>query len=195
MKRWVSFADETLITTLAGLDARPLTDITQGTGAYQRIGNQIHAKGIYLRGVMHNNAAITNLMRVLVVGFAGDIDITLAAGEFFQDANLAGGTSLLTGGAAGLNSMYYPINKAKFDVIYDRVFKMSPANVDSSDTLNFRKFIKLNRKILFEANVAGQYDQNYRYAILAWTAEAPDDVGVGTTVEFSCHSQFYYTDC
>lgn len=194
MKRFITFYDESVITTLAGYDPRPLLDLSQGTGAYERIGNEVQAKGMFLRGIVHNNAAITNIFRMVIVGCAGDVDNNLANAELFMDANNAGGTSILTGSAAGLNSMYYPINKAKFDVLYDKVFKLSPSGVDSNDTQLFRKFIKLNRKIRFEGTTTGQYNMNYRYHALVWNAESPDDVTVGTTVEFSCHCTTYYTD-
>lgn len=195
MKRWIAFYDENAVSTLTGLDPRPLTDIDQGTGAYQRIGNEIQAKAIYFRGIMHNNAAITNCVRMAILGTNGDADITIATGEFFKDSNLAGGATGTFGGAAGLNSMYYPINTAKFDVYYDRVFKLSAVSVDSNDTMQFRKFIRLNRKIKYEATTSGLNNQNYRYLMVVWTAEGGDDVGVGTVVEFSAQTHFYYTDC
>lgn len=194
MKRWIAFYDESAISTLTGFNTVPLASIDQGTGAYQRVGNQITAKGIYIKGMMHNNAAFTNCLRMCILGHPGDVDMTIAAGEFYKDANNAGGTSILTGGAAGLNAMYYPINNAKFQVLYDRVFTFSPQNTDRNDTLRFRKFVKLNRKIMFEANTSGVNNQNYNYFLLIVSAEGGDDVGLGSTVEFSAQASFFYTD-
>lgn len=193
LKRVLQLVDESSISTLAALDPRYLFDINQGTAVNNRTGNQIIAKGVSIKGIVHNNGANTNFMRMVLLGHTSLEDVSIT-GQFFGDANLAGAATTLTGGAAGLNSMYYPINKLKFQVLMDKVIKCGPAGVDSTDTQTFRHFVKLNRKIKFAANQSGSDGQSYRYTLVFWTAEGPDDTALGQTLEVSAHVQAFFTD-
>nr|QXP07597.1 MAG: putative capsid protein [Arizlama virus] len=194
MKRQVTTIDELAVNPLtSSLNVAEISNIAQGSGMPNRNGNNVLAKGIHVKGVLHNNSATRAVWaRLLVVGVAGDCDLSTTT-EFwdYQASGIPGDFTTIT----GLNMMYTKINKARINVKYDKMIKMgTTAALDGTNTKFFNKFIRLNHKITYDGNTYGFANQNYRYAVILLVAEAGDDT-VGTDpVEYNMFSTLYFTD-
>nr|QTE03355.1 MAG: capsid protein [Emberiza rustica CRESS-DNA-virus sp.] len=192
LKRNVLNSDEVSISTLTQGAMYPLTSLTQGTGSYQRIGNQVTIKGFHIKGLLNNNATTTNYMRMLLVWTNIDTLTTFSTAALFDDVNLAGGTGG-TGTIFGANILYYPINKMTFKVAYDRVFKLGGSG-DPASSRMFSKFIKMNTRLKYVANNAGDAYQDKQLSLVLLAAQSDDDVAAGQVIETSFMARTYYTD-
>lgn len=169
--------------------------ISQGTALNQRVGNEIRFLSIYAKVMMHNNSTITQTVRMLVLGMANDTDTTPATMELFQDANAAGGTSTLLTSGSNFGNMIFRINKKKFHVYYDHVFKLGSTNsVDGKDVVLVRKLIKIRSKIRYDGNTTGVGNQSKRYMILYLTSDPALDAS-GGAIEITGNHYYYFTDC
>lgn len=172
------------------LYATDLSAISQGTALNQRIGNQIHIKGVHCKGFLHNNNTKVLYIRHLIIGTANPNDIT-ASTELLQIGG--GATSTLTT-ANGLNMLYLPINKVKFQVYHDKIMKLGgSASIDGVQDRFFNKFIKLNKKITYEANTVSADNQSYRFHNIFLVSEGDDDA-VPSIVEVSYAIRVWFQD-
>lgn len=169
-----------------------LSQVAQGNTLYGRIGNEVIAKGIHLRGVIHSNIVRSTYVRTFLVGTTDSIDATYATGEWFDTSVTGIGDTALA--VTGLNQIYCRLNKNKFKVLFDKTYRLGANQVtDGSNTRTFNIFRKLNKRLKFEGNTYGPGNQNYRYLWVTVVAEGGDD-SVGGTVEFSAQTMFYFSD-
>jgi hypothetical protein len=193
MKRHYQLQNEVNVSTLSqGTNWYDLSAVDTGTGPNDRIGLQIRAKGLHVAGALHNNGSTTNYVRMIVIQQHSQ-DALSSASDVFQQGTATGDFSDIT----GMKTMFYPLQKVDFKVLYHRIFKLNPAGTagQNDESRMFRKFIKLDRTIRFE-NVTTEGDnvQRPRYWLGCWAAEAPDDPGLGENIELSFLSRFYFTD-
>lgn len=198
LKRVLNQYDEVSSSTLTGGSSMDLTNITQGTALSQRSGTQVYIKGLHIKGVLNNNAAGTNFLRMVIGWVPGQADTTYATSHWFGDNNYAGGTNTVSG-IGGLNIIYQPLNKLQIRPVYDKVFRLGPTTDVTGSTL-FSKFFKLNKRIKFNANNAGPgYPlspyQDWSLVAAVFCAESGDDVGVGQIIETSFIARVFFTDC
>lgn len=171
---------------------RNMTTISQGVDKINRIGNKIHIIGLHVKGMLRNNGSGTNYLRFValipknVIDTVDTLDSTL-----LEDPN--GSDVPVTTGATGLNAMYYPINKESHVVLMDKVFKVSAANVDGSDSRQFNMFKKLNRNAIFTSTSATSLRSNQVLCAI-FAAEGPDDTSTGVFIEFHASARLYFTD-
>jgi len=192
LKRFASYNDEISHSTLTEGSALPLINISQGTGVYQRAGNQLTVKGFHIKGLFNNNAATPNYVRMLLLWSTIDSSTTFNTMPLFSDANLAGGTGTVSG-VTGANMLYYPVNRLTYTPIYDKIYKLGGSG-DPSCTRMFSKFIKMNKTIKYIANNAGDSYQDWQLTLVMCVAEAGDDVGLGQTIEVSHVARVFFTD-
>jgi len=192
LKRNAVYYDEISQSTLTMGSASPMIAVTQGTGVYQRTGNQIVAKGFHLKGLLNNNASTPNYVRMLLAWSNTDTVTTFSTAQLFADANNAGGTAN-TGTVNGANVLYYPINKTAFTPVWDKVIKLG-GYTDPSCTRMFNKFIKMKKTIKFIANNSGDGLQDKQLTLFILAAQADDDTGVGQTIEVSHVARLFFTD-
>lgn len=183
---------ETTVSTLLqgdGTNWFSLVVPTQGTTNFARVGNQIRLQSLDIRGSLHNNATISNMVRMLIFYFRDNVTVSSASDIF-----LAGASATDFASITGIDSMHYPLNNAKMTVLTDSVISLGPAGTYEA-VKTFRKRINLKNKLIkFEGNTAGVDNQDPQLYALFFAAEAGNDTGVGTTVELSHYSRVSYTD-
>lgn len=193
MKRKYTAGTELTVSTLSqGTNWYDLSSIDLGTGRDNRIGHEIVAKGIHLTGALHNNGSTTNYVRMVVIQQHTQDALSSASDVFEKNVSNDDFS-----GTTGMQTMYYPLQKVDFKVLYHRIFKLNPAGTAgiADESRMFKKFIKLNRKVRFEQQTAeGDNLQRPRYWFALWAAESPDDTGLGETIELSYLARFYFTD-
>lgn len=165
--------------------------IPQGTAVNERIGNEIKLSGFHLRGAFNNNYEGVNYIRMMLFYYKDQADVTTSS-EFFDSS---GGAANSTTSLAGLNSIYYPVNKTKVQVMYNKVFKLAAASSDgTSSTKFFNTFVKLHgRKIKFEGPSTGADNVSPRLHLAFWMSDAQDDFP-SSQVELSAVGSVWYKD-
>lgn len=183
--------DEGVLNTLsASMSWTECSTANWGNGPSGRNGNEVIAKGINVIGVARNNSLSTTWLRMLVLGYDAGIDVTDP--EVFSPLSSGQPATPLT--VTGLNLIYTPIAKPRFTVHADQRFCLGASTTtDGKDTAFFKRYVKLNKKITFDANTSGQNNQNYRYAIVFFCATADDD-SIGTTMDLSYQGEWTYVD-
>lgn len=173
-----------------------LSDIADGSNSGNRVGSEITLHKMNFRGILHNNSSGTHVVRV-VLGYVED-EVTPSSVYSLFEGSLGPEAPVDFGNAAtiGLNSIYQPLNKSKFTMLYDQVFTIGAStSIDAGEVrvINITKNLK-NAKIKFEGVTKGAGNQNRMLYLGAWTAEGGDDTGLGTTVELSGCAQLHYSD-
>jgi len=160
------------------------------TATVRRIGNKIKIIGIHVKGFINNNSAKTNYVRVMLVGTREPADVTTST-ELL--ATTGGGTANISV-AAGLNALYHPINKVKFRLLHDRVYKLGPStSVDGSECKMINFMVKPKRNVWYEDGTQGADNQSYRYHLILIPSEAGDDT-LPSTIEISYCIRTFYVD-
>lgn len=170
-------------------------NISQGSTNFQRVGNEIKATAHHIKGIMHNNAANNQYVRMLVLGCPVGVD-TATTDYIFKPNQTGLSESLST--VYGLNAMYTSINTDIFKVYHDRVFKLGPVT-DPTGTCMFSKFIKLGgKRIKFAGNSNGIMSsgtgQDWQLLTIFITSEANDDTTTGAIVELSYIARSWFSD-
>jgi len=192
LKRNVTYYDEISQSTLTQGSYSPQLNITQGTAAYQRSGNQLTVKGFHIKGVLNNNATTPNFVRMILAWSTMDSPTSFTTANLFQDVNLAGGIGG-TGAVTGANILYYPVNRMAFTPVWDRTIKLG-GSAEPSCTTMFNKFIKMNKTIKYVANNGGDLYQDKQLTLFILVAESGDDTGLGQTIEVSHVARAWFTD-
>lgn len=183
--------DEASLSTLSQTpSAFSFCSIAQGTQDYERVGNKIKAIGLRLSGILYNNTTTTNYVRMLVLSQQNpETDMTSTSTNILDTNAITSISSI-----PGLNTIYSPVNKLTYQVLYDKVIKLgSSSSVDGGQTYHFKKFIKLNKEVIYVGSSGVDCTRN-NIRLLVWAAEAPDDVSVGVAVELSGYCSMYYID-
>lgn len=154
-----------------------------------RIGNEIRLQKLEMRGSLHNNGTITNLVRMVIFYFKDNVTVSSASDIFLGPA-----VATDFAGVTGIDTMHYPLNGAKMQVLHDSVINLAKGG-EFESTKVFRKTINLkNRLMKFEGNSVGVDNQDPNLYALFFAAEAGNDTGAGTTVELSHFTRVWYTD-
>jgi hypothetical protein len=166
--------------------------VQQGTAAFNRIGIEIAAVRLHVRGVLSNNSTSESLVRMVVLFSQKNVDPSLQLFETTPAGTVANLSTL-----NGLDAMYYPINSDDFTVAYDRVFKLagSATGNAANNVQLFEKSFSLGKKrIKFDANLTGQTQQTWQYYVVYIAADANDDTSTGTVAELSSLTRFVFED-
>ena len=196
-KRLLTQQDEVSLSTVTQVNNwTNISDVAPNTGPSARIGAEILLHSVRCRGILHNNASGTNLVR-MVVGYIKDQTAPTNISDLFLSstgsaANVAAGDAAV----AGLNAMYQPLHSNKITLLYDRVVKVgATGSVDGAQVVPYDFRINLrNKKIKFEGNTTGAGNTEHQLYIGAWATEGADDTGLGTAVEWSGVQDLLYTD-
>lgn len=119
-----------------------LTNITQGVGQLQRVGNEVILKSI--QGKMHFIVGdTTNLVRVTIVKWHEDSGV---CGIPTYQSILQSTVSLPT----DILSAYHVENSPSYDILFDRTFVLNTAAANTSKVIKFYVPLKgRNQKISF----------------------------------------------
>lgn len=193
-KEYLFQHDEVAVSTIAqGADWTHCTDLASGTA---RNSKEVLLQSLRCRGVLHNNANGTNLVRMVVFYAEDEVVPSNIAEYFMSSSSLLSTVAFGNAAVAGLNAMYQPLNPSKVTVLKDRVFKLAAVgSTDGAQVVPYDFTIKLrNAKIKYEGNTQGPGNQNRMLYIGLWAAEGADDTGVGTVVEWSGVAHLKYLD-
>jgi hypothetical protein len=191
--KWWS-QDEASISTLSqGNNFQDVITIAEGTGAEERVGKAINLTGIHLKGVLKNNGASCNYVRMVLFRYMLPA-LTVDSTEGFFENSIGSRTDFTS--IPGLNTIYTPFNSNNVKVIWTKVFKLaSNSSVEGNDTAMFNMFKKLpNLKIEYEGPNTGNANVQPRLWLGVWAAESPDDTSTGQNVEISYVGRTFYTD-
>lgn len=193
-RKWVAnLTTETTVSTLLQGDGSNWFAVAapaQGTSAGQRIGNEIRLQKLVIRASLHNNATISNLVRMVVFYLDDNVAVTSGTDIFAG----AAGNPLDFATVTGINTIHYPFNPVKITVLHDQVFNLAKGG-EYESTRVIKKSINLrNKKVVFENTTSGVDNQKPNLYIAYWAAEAAEDISTGTTVELSHYSQTFFTD-
>lgn len=175
-----------------------LSAIPQGAGFGQRTGREVRLQKLHVKGLIHNNATGTHIVR-MVIGYFKDISVTPSTTtEIFEptDNNTGPLTGTGIGGGNGIQAIVASLNKAKFTTVVDRLIKLGAnSSIDANNvrTFEFTKPLR-DAKIQFEDTTSGTGNQDKNLYIGFWTAEGGNDTAGGTTVEVSYTTALHYTD-
>ena len=154
--------------------------IAQGTALNQRIGSEIIMRGIYLRAMFKNNSTTTQMVRALVLSCANDTDTAPATMELFQDISAAGAVTQIQTSGTNFGNCLFKINKRKFHVHVDRLFKLgATGSLDGRDVIVFKKLVKLRSRVSYDAGLTGVGNTSKRFIILYLTSDPSLDAGGG----------------
>lgn len=130
---------------------------------------------------------------MIIVGYNPGVGQTPIQGNIF-DGTVSGTTSGLAS-VNGLQSIYQPVNKKDYKVYRDKVFRLGGQSTGTiAQSKMFNQFIKLRgRKITYDGNNVGTFNQNWTYCV-CWIAAQANNDSTGTDVEMSCLNRFYYKD-
>lgn len=190
---------ESLVNSAAlGSNFSQLSVIPQGVGWGDRTGKEVRCSKVNIKGLIHNNATGTHVVR-MVVGWFKDIGSGMGTTtELFEPTTNSGGplTSVGIGGGDGVTSLLLPINRAKFMPLVDRLIKIGAgSSIDGNNVRTFDVTAQLrDTKITFEGSTTGTANQDKLLYIGFWTAEGGNDTAGGTSVEVSFVSSLHFTD-
>lgn len=197
-KRAISTVQEAPINSISQGDTwYPLSNITQGTAAYERVGKEITLKKLRMVGQIFNNSAATMTVRQ-VVGYFLDQGTPGVGTEMFEQSVRANGAqtfSALKGGANEILAPYLLLNRAKFIPVIDKVITVaSTGSVEGNNVRKFDYSVQLGRKIRFEQSAVGTANQDVQLYTGCWACEANGDVTTGTAVEWTFNAIVDYLD-
>lgn len=189
----ITLSTESTVSTLLqgdGTNWYNLCSPAVGNTAVTRIGNQIRLQKLEIKGSLHNNGTISNLVRMIVFYLKDNVAVSSAT-DIFETGSGAGADFATT---TGIDTMHWPLNKAKLDVVYDTVINLAKAGEYESTKIIRKTFNLRNRLVQFEGNTQGIDNQEPNLYLLYIGAEAGNDTGVGTTIEQSHYTRCWYTD-
>lgn len=195
VKRTIDFYTETTVDAVVTPYQYYELIVGQGSAAPQRSGMEILLIGLSIRSWFRNNGTTTQFVRALVLSCASDTDTTIATMELFADSNVAGTpTTLALSGTSPINVLF-PINKAKFKIHYDHVFKLGGSGATGGEDVKvFNRFVRFRSKIKFDAaSTGGKGDASRRFFVLYLTSDPLLDAG-GAAIEISGSNKWYFTD-
>jgi len=198
-KKALSTAQEASINSISQGDTWvALSNISQGSAAYERVGKEITLRRLRYRGQIFNNSATSMTVRH-VVGYFLDQDTPGVGTEMFEQSLRASGPqtfSAIKGGAQEPIAMYLDLNRAKFIPIIDKTFVVgATGSVDGYNAKTFDHTVNLrDKKIRFEQSGTGTANQDQQLYAGAWCIETNADLGLGTAVEWTFAATLDYLD-
>lgn len=198
-KRVNSISQEQSINSISQGDTWvALSNISQGPAAYERVGKEVTLKKLRFKGQIHNNAAVTMVVRQ-VVGYFLDQGTPGVGTEMFEQSTRGSGTvtfSALKGASQEPLAPHLLLNRAKFIPVIDKVYKVGAlAAVEAGNTILFDHSVNLrDRKIRFEQSAVGVGNQDIQLYAGCWCIEANNDITTGLAVEWTFNATVDYLD-
>jgi len=176
----------------------PLSNISQGSAAFERVGKEITLRRLRYRGQVFNNSTTSMTVRH-VVGYFLDQGSPGVGTEMFEQSLRASGAitfSGLKGGTQEPVSGYLPLNRAKFIPVLDSTFVVgATGSVDGNNAKVFDHVVNLrDKKIRFEQSATGTANQDQQLYAGAWCIETNGDLSTGTAVEWTFVATLDYLD-
>jgi len=171
--------------------SQPLRNISGGSAANKRIGNQVHPKGIRVRGAFRNDADNAKTMMVRVIYF---YNRRVANAAFTQTTPLflKEGTPTSLDGLQ-FEALYLPLNNQHFDILSDSSFKVGTSSDEGDNIKLYSKYIKLKGIARYDDNVGANINEgNIQMISITYPADATPNQNTKVDVKFD--STVYYTE-
>lgn len=184
-----SYEEVTLNTLTQNIQGLTPYRIRGGSKEDERVGNEVTARGISMRGHFYNNSStVPTMVRCLVVSDKR------GQGEVFTGDNMLMKNNTPVTYIQGTESMYLPINRARYQVAYDHTWMLSANTPDNMGQFKkFQKFIKISSKVKFGDENDSSIQQG-DWKVIFWSAETSNDVGLGNVVELYVGVSGFYKD-
>lgn len=191
-KRYVTeYSEEGVQTILTTGTTQVINDMVRGDLARNLDGSQYSLTGIGYRFLVHNQGAVDCIYRMCLVRIDTGSALTTTGESLFMQSN---GDGLNFSSATESQKYYLPLNRRKYDVIFERSFKVGKSNATYTSQYNNNFIIKgyrrfKNKKETLNSN--GVPDTKYQ--LLMWAIDANLDGNI-VTLEQSGQTVFYYKD-
>lgn len=198
-KRVNSTAQEQSINSISQGDTWvALSNISQGSAAYERVGKEVTLKKLRFKGQLFNNAGVTMMVRQ-VVGYFLDQGTPGVGTEMFEQSTRGSGAvtfSALKGAVQEPLASHLLLNRAKFIPVIDKVYKLgATAAVEGGNAVLFDHSVNLkDRKIRYEQSATGTNNQDIQLYAGCWCIEANADLTTGLAVEWTFNATVDYLD-
>lgn len=167
----------------------PYMNIDGGSGADDRIGNQISARGHLLSGIMRNETAKTMIVRMVKLYnrradnsvIDQDTDLFLSLGLPVTAANL------------GFRALFAPFNREQFKIVSDKRFKLGTSDNNAEDIRIIKEYTKLSHTTKYtNSNGSNINYGNLQVFFIAYPAD--NAAGINDTVSLDFESTAYYVE-
>lgn len=199
-KRVNSIAQEQSINSISQGDTWiALSNISQGSAAFERVGKEVTLKKLRFKGALFNNAGTTMIVRQ-VVGYFLDQGTPGVGTEMFEQTTRGstGGVtfSALKGASQEPLAPHLLLNRTKFIPVLDRVYTLgNNSAVEAGNTILFDHTVNLrDRKIRFEQAAQGTANQDVQLYAGCWCIESNSDLTTGLAVEWTFNATVDYLD-
>lgn len=190
-KRHVTVYNEASVPNTTALTIfNTINSMTTGDGADNVDGRQYALTGIAYKFLVHNQTAVDQLFRMCIIR-TGNQTITSAGESLFLGAQSNG---LNFSSATETQKYYLPLNRRKYDVIFEDTFVLGKSNAGSTQQYfnnkicNGYKRFKNKKESM---NASGSPDT--RYYFLAWNVDANMDAN-SCELELSGQTTVYFHD-
>lgn len=169
-------------------------NIAQGVSSFERVGTRIRILAIQTKIFLHNNADVPLYARYCLIRPTDRAALgstsKIFCGSNNQDSDFATET--------GMKCIMRTFSKNTVEKVYKNKLIKMDGNGDSGDSYFVSRtlFQKFGRGIVVDYNVnnMGVTNMNPNIQFGIWVAEAAEDVGAGTTVEWTHQTTVFYTD-
>lgn len=170
--------------------SEPVKEISGGSTAYKRIGNQVNIKGFRVRGVFRNTSTAKTLM----------VRIIYAYNRRVHNQSMDGNTQLFlnSGSPASCNdvefkAMYLPLNNQHYDIVSDSSFTLGTSSENGDNSKIYSKYMKLNSLARWDDNVGVNINAgNLQMFMIAYPCDGTPTLT--TTVTVALDDTVYFTD-
>lgn len=184
-------AIDTSITALPLMSAnnRPFTNISTGSLADKRIGNQVNAKAHLLSGVMRNASARVMLVRIIHL-----YNRRVANSIVDQDSQMflnLGNPDDAT--AIQFKTMFAPLNRSHYRIVSDRRYKLGASDDNASNVRILKHYTKLSHTVKYDDSVGANINYgNLQILFYCYPADGSPIAADAVSLDFE--STCYYTE-
>lgn len=162
--------------------------IAENVGLAYRVGRQITARGLHVKGHMFNKTGNPCFfVRMLILEDKEKQTQTFNGDELLMKQSQA------VSHAQGTESAYLSINKNRYKVYSDKLIKLSASNTNAENVKIFSTFIKLNHTVKYDGTGTGDIT-NRNIQIACFPINPSGAVVVAQRVEINYHATAYYQD-
>lgn len=169
----------------------PFTGLDQGVKASERLGNQINAKSISIRGILRTSqsATATMLVRIMFLYNRRVANGTITSGS---DLLLSSGVPVALEDVE-MKALYLPTNNQHYKIISDQVIKLGTETDNADNVKIFSKQFVLNHLVRYDNDESTNIDYG-NLQMVCWAYPANGAPDATTSVQFDCEATMYFTD-
>ncbi len=171
--------------------AQPCEQLDHGTLASQRIGNQVNAKGMNIRGFIRNRTGNDKTMLCRIIWFYNKRSANAPIGgssPMFLQAGVPVALDTLT-----LDAMYLPTNNQHYSIKSDRMYKIGSSTDNGENVFILNQDFKLNHLIRYDNGTGDNVDYG-NLQVMAVCYPSDGSAATGTVVQVKMDATLYFTE-